>query len=695
MQRIPHAARHARPYLLALAISAALTPVARAQHAAADSPPSRLDPVVVTGLAPSGPLTFSTDPKQPRQPMPASDGADYLKTIPGFAALRNGGTNADPVLRGMQGSRLNLLTNDGTMHGGCPARMDNAMSYVAPETYDRLEITKGPQTVLWGPVGSAGTVRFVREAPAFAEAGVEGSASATVASAGRRDAVIDATFGMPEFYVRLSGSRSRADDYRDGSGRRVPSAWDKWSSDAAIGWTPGTGTLIELGAGRGDGQARYAGRGMDGSRFLRRATSVRFNHAWDGEGRLRELDVRLYRNVADHVMDNYSLRTPNPASMMPMPMASNVGRDTRGGRAALSLGGARWDWTLGVDAQDSRHRQRNAMGRDAYKRLPWSEDARLRNHGVFTEATWYVDDRLRWVGGARIDRAEATDLRSQSGRGMAGMAMPNPTFDLTRKHTLGSGFLRIEYGDPARGLSAYAGLGRAARMPDYWELFSANAGPAGSPNAFAAIAPEKTMQLDVGLQARGERLRGWATLYAGRVDDYILFDYLPGMMGGTTRATHIDADIRGGELGGSVAVGTAWTLGGSISQAWGSNRSQHRWLPQMSPVEARLNADWKGRRASLGLLLRGVARQSRVAPGQGNVVGRDLGPSAGFGVLSINGGWRFSKRVQLAVGIDNLFDRDYAEHLNLTGSADFGYPADPVRIHEPGRTLWARLGLEF
>ncbi|SQF89273.1 TonB-dependent copper receptor [Pseudomonas fluorescens] len=52
--------------------------------------------------------------------MPASDGGDYLKTIPGFALVRNGGTNGDPVLRGMFGSRLNILTNGGVMLGACP-----------------------------------------------------------------------------------------------------------------------------------------------------------------------------------------------------------------------------------------------------------------------------------------------------------------------------------------------------------------------------------------------------------------------------------------------------------------------------------------------------------------------------------------------------------------------------------------------
>ncbi|WP_338110805.1 TonB-dependent receptor plug domain-containing protein, partial [Rosenbergiella australiborealis] len=70
----------------------------------------------LTVVAPlTTPLEVVTSPKTPRQPLPASDGSDYLKTIPGFAQIRNGGTNGDPVFRGMFGSRLRMLMNDSEM----------------------------------------------------------------------------------------------------------------------------------------------------------------------------------------------------------------------------------------------------------------------------------------------------------------------------------------------------------------------------------------------------------------------------------------------------------------------------------------------------------------------------------------------------------------------------------------------------
>ena len=115
------------PRALALAAAlAAIFPAARAQQA----PAFDMDPVVITAVAPDSPLTFITNPKTPRQ-LPASDGTDYLKTIPGFSAIRNGGTNGDPVLRGMFGSRLNILTNGSSMPGACPGRMDAQLLYLA------------------------------------------------------------------------------------------------------------------------------------------------------------------------------------------------------------------------------------------------------------------------------------------------------------------------------------------------------------------------------------------------------------------------------------------------------------------------------------------------------------------------------------------------------------------------------------
>ncbi|KAF1722459.1 TonB-dependent copper receptor [Pseudoxanthomonas wuyuanensis] len=647
-----------------------------------------LDGVVVTGVAPSMATTFVTDPRLPRQPVPASDGADYLKTVPGFSALRSGGTNGDPVLRGMFGSRIHLLTNDGAMSGACPSRMDNALSYVAPETYDRLTVIKGPQTVLWGGGASAGTVRFEREIPYFDRPGMRVAASALAGSAGRNDQVLDMAAGNPTGYARVTGNRSEADDYRDGSGAVVPSAWKKWNADAALGWTPDADSVLEASVGTGDAQARYAGRGMDGSQFKRSSYGLRYEKR-ELPGALDALTANLYYNDVDHVMDNYTLRDPDPTGSMPMPMASNVAHRTTGGRAAIAWRTERLELTAGLDHRDSRHSQRRASGRGAYRNQPWKIDARLRNTGAFAEAAWQLGKHDKLASGLRLDRSQAQDLRATVG---SMMPMPNPTAGAVRHETLPGGFLRYERQARDRPLHWFAGIGQTHRMPDYWELFSAGRGPVGSVNAFAGVQPERTTQLDAGLQYRSQRVEAWVSVYAGRMHDYILFEYLPG---GTTRASNVDANIGGGEAGIEWRPAAEWKLGATLAYAWGEVAGSGAALPQMPPLEARLSAGYEHRRWSLGALLRGVAAQHRVSPGLGNVVGRDLGPSPGFAVFSLNGGYRLSDSLQLAAGIDNLFDRSYSEHLNLGGNSAFGYPAEPVRIGEPGRTAWVKLNWKY
>ncbi|MDN4498148.1 TonB-dependent copper receptor [Pseudomonas mosselii] len=647
--------------------------------------PAELSPTVITAIAPSSPLTVVTNPKDPRQPVPASDGGDYLKTIPGFSVIRAGGTNGDPVLRGMFGSRLNILTNGGMMLGACPGRMDAPTSYISPETYDRLTVIKGPQSVIWGPGGSAGTILFEREPEKFGELGSRVNGSVLAGSNGRFDKVLDAAAGNQLGYVRFIGNQSHSDDFEEGNGDTVPSRWDKWNGDVSLGWTPDADTLLELTAGKGDGEARSAGRGMDGSQFKRESLGLRFERSNLGEV-LDKVEAQVYYNYADHVMDNYTLRTPSGTGMMGMPMVSNVDRRTMGARIK-----ATWRWTdvqliSGIDAQTNEHRQRGGMGVNAHKGKPWTKDADFHNYGAFGELTWYATGEDRLVTGARLDRASARDFRKGSA-----------TEGDTRADTLPSGFVRYEHDLAAIPATTYIGLGHAQRFPDYWELFSPKRAPAGSVNAFDGIKPEKTTQLDFGIQYRDEHLEAWASGYVGQVRDYILFDYQRNMMGSlTSQAQNIDARIMGGELGAAYKLTENWKADATLAYAWGKNSSDGKALPQMPPLESRLGLTYSRDTWSIGALWRLVAEQNRIAKNQGNVVGKDYDTSSGFGVFSLNGAYKVNNNLKLSAGVDNLFDKAYAEHLNLAGNAGFGYPAsatDPV--NEPGRTFWTKVDFSF
>ena len=673
---------------LALADSADATDLAPA-----DSP--TLPPVVVTATMQESPLTIVADPKQPRQPVPASDGADFLKSIPGFSTIRKGGSNGDPMLRGMSGSRLNILVDGGQIAGGCPSRMDPPTAYIAPQLYDRVTIIKGPETVLYGPGNSAGVVLFDRQFIRYSQPTLDADASVLAGSAGRNDQSVDVRAGSAAGYVGLSANHTHSQDYEDGDGNRVHSRYDRWNADATVGWTPSDDSRLELAAGRGNGQAAYAFSGMDGAQFLRESAALKWTQEhltphWE------KWEIQAYTNYADHVMDNYTLRQPDPNSMMPMAMAADVDRRTTGGRIAgvWSWGNA-WELQAGADGSTSIHTSRmggppgSMMG--YYKDQPRVRDARLQDVGAFAELRWMFAPAQRLVSGLRIDDARARGYTLATNGGSAGnmgtMSMAASPVAADRRDTLTSGFLRYEHDLSRLPATFYAGVGHVERFPDYWELFGQHV--QGTLDSFRSLSPERTTQLDVGLQYRGARLKAWASAYAGIVDDFILMHYPADAMA-TGYASNVQARIAGGEAGASYAISDHWKTDITAAYAWGENRSEHRPIPQMPPLEARLGLTYETSRWSAGALSRWVSAQHRFAAGEGNIVGQDLGPSAGFAVFSFNGAYRIDRRFTLSAGVDNVFNKTYAEHVNAATVGLAGY-VNTIRVNEPGRTLWLKL----
>ncbi len=317
-----------------VAVALAMGNMAQAAETAA------LDEVVVTAPQSTEPLTVKTNPKKPRQPVPAHDGADYLKTIPGFSVIRKGGTDGDPVFRGMAGSRLNILLDGEQILGGCGGRMDPPTAYVFPASYDRITLLKGPQTVLYGPGNSAGTVLFERIINRAEQSGTKAHGSLMLGSFGRNDEMLDAQTGSANYYLRAGATRSHANDYKDGNGNAVHSAYTRWSTNAALGWTPDDNTRLELTASKSDGKAAYADRSVDGAKFARDNVGVKLVTQHMG-GLLDGVEAQAYYNYVDHVMDSYSLRAGgNPASMM---AAMNPDRKTTGGRLVGTLQSGRDD----------------------------------------------------------------------------------------------------------------------------------------------------------------------------------------------------------------------------------------------------------------------------------------------------------------------------------------------------------------
>ena len=654
------------------------------------TPVQSLAPIVMTahqGNDANG-LIVRADLKQPIQPIPASDGADYLQSIVGFSSVNSGaGTNGDVTFRGMFGSRIKILT-DGTENlGACPSRMDSPTSYISPESYDRISVIKGPQTVQYANTGSAATVIFERSPEQFDEDHhYRGQASVLMGSFGRLDHNVEVAAGDEQKYIRLNTNRSVANSYQDGNGNTVPSDWERWNADLALGWTPDENTWVELTGGKADGEAVYAGRRMDGSKFARESLGLRVEKQ-NVTDVIKKIEAQVNYNFNDHVMDNYSLRQVGMAEhhmtheMVEAKSAMNVTRRTLNARMAVTHEWDKLQFITGVDSQNNKHGKGMYSATMPRMNSPVTTDMEFQSIGGFGELGYQLSEQNRLVGGVRVDQVEVDAVQTAQ----------------QRQETLPSAFIRLENQHPHHDVKTYIGLGYVERMPDYWELFRTDLnGVEGS--TFKYLEPEKTLQLDIGYQHEHGAFSSWASAYAGLINDFILMTYDPTeqvpMMKNAADSRNVDATIAGAEVGIGYQFTDAIQADVSAMYAWGENTTDNMPLPQIAPLEGRVNLRYIQDRYTLGAYWRIVDGQNRISQNQGNIVGYDLKESAGFGTLSLNGTYHLSDGVDLSVGIDNVLDKTYTEHLNKMGAAGTGLPITQ-QFNNSGRNYWARMSFKF
>ena len=656
------------PPLLILPIALAVS------QAWADTDPTpeetvTLSPVTVTGTQQEKANRVTFNPKAALQPLPAGDGADLLQSVPNMSIIRKGGSSGDPLFRGLGGSRLSVNADDQFIYGGCGMRMDPPTAYIHPNSFDKVVVTKGPQTVTQGMGLVSGSVQFIRKDPDFTEKPYNVNATLTAGSNDRLDGSLEAEFGGKYGYVRSNISHNEADDYKDGDGNRIHSNFKRDSQMLQLGVTPTENTTIAGTYERSRAKVAYADRMMDGSKFDRDAWNIRFTQRnltpW-----FSELELRYGKSEIDHVMDTYSLRTIyNPAGKQ-IKNANNPKRNTDTGRLKATFDWDKLNLQTGLDYLDDVHVARHERGGDGYSHKPYMPNQSFKQWGIFTEASWQQTDNQRWVAGLRHDQVKAHYDTAR---------VTDPVLK-HQKFNLNSGFLRWER-NTDNGLKYYAGFGIAERAPDYWErLRSEN----------KAIRAEQNRQIDAGVIWKRPNLHASVSVFGSNIKDFIMMER-QGMMNFNVR--NINASRFGGEAEVKWTFAPNWEVGTSLAYTHGKNRTDGKPLAQTPPLEWNNTLAFDNGKFSAGALWRVVAKQNRYSKGQGNIVGQDIGASSGFGVLSLNAGWKFSKYATLQGGVDNVFNKTYAEFVSRGGDPSAG--TQTMRVNEPGRTAWLRLQAKF
>jgi len=174
--------------------------------------------------------------------MPTRDVGDFLRQIPNVSAIRKGGTQLDPVIRGYKYDQLNVRV-DGFMRieGGCPNRMDPNISHIEVDDIERIEIIKGPYVLRYGPT-MGGFLNLVTTRPTpfsgkkfkLIARGIKGYESSWNGNKER----LNVKMGNEKVYFNFSANNQDYGNYKDGNGNLVFAAFRKYSFTAEVGFAP-------------------------------------------------------------------------------------------------------------------------------------------------------------------------------------------------------------------------------------------------------------------------------------------------------------------------------------------------------------------------------------------------------------------------------------------------------------------------
>ncbi|MEZ5274853.1 MAG: TonB-dependent copper receptor [Opitutaceae bacterium] len=640
-----------------------------------------------------------------QQDTPSADGGEYLGRLSGLSGSRMGGHGTDILIRGQKDERNTVLLDGAAIQGGCPNHMDPATSYAPVEFYDSVRVLKGPQTLIYGPGGTGGTVLFERSVKRF-ESGERARLSLDTGYTDNADSwfvSVDAAAGTEDWQARILGTTRSADDYVDGDGNEVRSAYRQDGLSFIGAYTPQAETRIEIGAEHTRAlDVLFAGAAMDSPESTSDIFRLRLRHQPTG-GAVRAIEFDSgYAEVA-HTMDNYSLR---PAGMMWMFVPSETAAWTARLNTRIEAGPGEIQTGFNfqqIQADATRYSGPAGTIPTTVNSYMWPEVER-QTVGVFTEYQFSPDPDSNLLFGLRGDRFDAsagtTDLDPP---GM--MMSPNRLYQMyygssaQRDPVIGLGaLLRYERRIGDKGFKAYAAAQRSLRDADTTERFigTNNSAPAMRWVGNPGLELETHNLAEAGLLYESAKWLIAGSIHGDWVSDFILRDRAhgqtaTGIADNASIYRNVDARLIGFELEVSHSLTGNLQANARLAYVEGTNTTEDRPLAQIPPLEGAVGLDYVTEIFRVGAMLRFADAQDRVDDNPMTGSGLDAGPTPGWATLDLEGRYRVTEQIEVRGGVRNLFDETYAIHVNRSNDFD----ATQAQINEPGRTLWIALNLSY
>lgn len=688
----------------ALACALLLIPVnAAASGAGADDDSS--NPAILVIAAPRiTVLDTAADPEDGLATGP--DAAAFVARQPGAALVDNGALSGQVQMRGLFGDRIAIRINGQQFAGGGPNAMDPAMHYAPMALIDRVEIARGISPVRDGPGLGGGLNAILKQvgfgngramAPQTDMSGQYRSGDDSIAVGGMAGIANDRT------RLGLIASLERGGDARFPGGRVAATAYRRAVYGAHAGFRAGPGEIAIEYRRQETGRSGNPPFAMDIVYF--RTDFARIGFTGDLTDTVRLEANAGYAGVS-HRMNNFEQRPAPPTALT---RQSDTYTDTMTAGLSLRFGSTARHVRVGADGE------RIDRGYILYNPLVPAFFIHPLDHagndrlGAFAEWRAGVGAVEAEIG-ARIDRhgAEAGVPRFGPGvpPGPAALARSFAGADRRWSGTTVDASLRL-WGE-AGSITPRLVLARKTRVPSLIERFSwlpteASGGLADG-NIYVGstgLRPEKAWIAEAGFDWSSSAAYARPVVFYRRIDDFIQgvpFDATPGIVNTTVemvaqangdatplRFANSDAEIWGADIAFGATISGPLRIDGVVSYVRGIRRDIADNLYRMAPANARLALAWERDSWALAMEWQAVAAQEKISSTNSEM------PSGGYVLANVYGHWLLRDGLRVDVGIENLFDRAYRDHLagyNRIAGSDVPVGA---RLPGTGRSAFLRV----
>ena len=588
---------------------------------------------------------------------------ETLTDLPGVSSTYFGPQASRPIVRGLDGDRVRLLSNSSASQDVSALSYDHAVPTDVLSA-DRIEVLRGPAALLYGGSAMGGVVNVLdNRIPREAITGVQGRVQLQGASGNRERsgaALLETGNGTQAWHV--DAFERRSDDVRVPNALgRIPNS-DSITRGGALGFSHfGEGSRLGLSASTW--RSDYGTVAEDHTRIGMRSDKLAFEGEWRQPWAGWQ-SLRLQAGVSDYSHTEFENGVPGT-------VFSKRGQDLRLEARHQPLGPL--EGVVGLQWDDGRFK---ADGQEAY--VPYS---RTRSQALFALEEW----RTGWgqlQAGARIEQVA---VRSDGSPVPADFAVGERRFN-PASASLG-GHYRLASDWLFRGQLAHS-----ERAPSDAELF-AN-GPHLATHTWETgstrLGLEKSNSIELGLERRSTLHPIKLSVYDSRFSNFIGLMAVPGSLKGDDALpeyayTGVRARLHGWEANGQSRV---WQGAGTLDLLWrvdrvvAENLSTGEPLPRIAPWRAGLSGVYRldAWQARLGFDHAGAQR--RVPAG--------TEPTAAYTLWHASVGYR----QKVDVGTVHWFARlDNLSNALAYSATSILTSTVPGRVPLPGRSL--KLGLQW